>query len=235
MAFDQAHCVSGVIARSPPEADDKAISWPARLLSGLLRRRPWRLAMTRGGASIRFDLADHWTVNLKVECQKITSDKRLAMRFFPLLLLLVLLVACETAPAPTGPMQAAPKPVSVQFYLIYETPGNNLVERTVEATGETILLAGRPDLTERDISWAQVQIDPLSSRPSVLVHFTPVGTDKLASLTRQNIGRRMAIIIDGRILATPLITSEIRDGRATIQGFKSVAEAQRVADSLAQR
>jgi preprotein translocase subunit SecD len=108
-------------------------------------------------------------------------------------------------------------------------------ERKVEATGETIFLADRPDLTERDIAWAAMEIDSLSSRASVLVHFAPVGADKLAALTRQNIGKRMAIFIDGKALSTPLITSEIRDGRATIQGFKSAAEAQRVADSLAQR
>jgi len=157
------------------------------------------------------------------------------MRSLLLLLALIAVAACETEPVPLSPTQGAPKRVTVQFYLIYEAPGLNVKERKVEATGETIFLADRPDLTERDIAWAAMEIDSLSSRASVLVHFAPVGADKLAALTRQNIGKRMAIFIDGKALSTPLITSEIRDGRATIQGFKSAAEAQRVADSLAQR
>jgi preprotein translocase subunit SecD len=159
------------------------------------------------------------------------------MRFFLLFLILLLAAACETARVPPGAAQSptARKRASVQFFLIYEAPASDLAERKVEATGETVFLAAKPDLTNADIAWAEMQVDPISSRPSVLVHFTPVGTDKLAALTKQNIGRRMAIILDGRVLATPLITSEIGDGRATLQGFKSAGEAQWVADSLAQR
>ena len=164
------------------------------------------------------------------------------MRFFPLLMTLLLVAACRIEPVPSGTVQrqgaatpGLPRRVSVQFYLIYEAPSPTLTERKVETTGETIFLASRPDLTERDMAWAEMQVDSLSARASVLVHFTPIGADKLAALTKQNIGRRMAIMIDGRTLATPLITSEISDGRATIQGFKSASEAQRVADSLAQR
>jgi len=147
----------------------------------------------------------------------------------------LLFAACTmTSPGPET-TEGSPARVSAEFYLVYEAPGGNVVERTVEATSETVFLSSRPDLTERDISWATMQTDRLSGRPAVLIHFTPIGTDKLALLTRQNIGRRLAIVIDGKILSTPLIRAEIRDGRATIEGFKSAAEAQRVADALAGR
>jgi preprotein translocase subunit SecD len=154
------------------------------------------------------------------------------MRFALFALPLLFLVACGTAPTPTGPGQGAPKRAIVQFYLVREEPGPNVVEYKVGATSETIFLAQKPDLTNRDIAWAEMQMDPITGRASVLVHLTLEGREKLALLTGRNAGRRLAIAVDGRIISTPLITKELRDGRATIQGFRSAAEAQRVADSL---
>jgi len=154
------------------------------------------------------------------------------MRFTLFLLLFVFVAACGTAPRPTGPGQGARKRASVQFYLVHEQPGPDVAEYKVNTTSETIFLAPRPELTNRDISWAEMQVDSITGRASVLIHFTIEGTDKLAILTGRNAGRRLAIAVDGRIISTPLIAKELRDGRATIQGFPSAAEAQRVADSL---
>ena len=155
------------------------------------------------------------------------------MRLLLLLPFLLLMAACETTPVQPAPGQALIKPAAVTFYVIHETPGPNLTERKVEATGETILLGAQPDLTNSDVAWAEMAMDRFSTRSLVLVHFSPVGADKLAALTRQNIGRRLAILVSSRVIATPLITTEIRDGRLTIQGFRSPGEARWVADSLA--
>jgi len=113
--------------------------------------------------------------------------------------------------------------------------GAGIEQRKIDSTGEIVLLARRPDLTEGDISWATLLTDAGGLRPAVLVHFTPSGRDKLELLTRQNVGKRLAIVVEGKILSAPLIRTAIRDGRATIQGFRSVQEAQRVADALAWR
>lgn len=105
----------------------------------------------------------------------------------------------------------------------------------MERTGEIVFLGPSPDLTERDIAWVEMQSERISGRPSLLVHFTPVGADKFAVLTRQNVGRRLAIVVNGTIISTPLIRAEIRDGRATIQGFRSATEAQALAAALGRR
>ncbi|MCX8037661.1 MAG: hypothetical protein N3D11_11580 [Candidatus Sumerlaeia bacterium] len=155
----------------------------------------------------------------------------------PFLLLLVLaMTACETPPVEPLPRPAGLPPAPLfQIYLIHEEPGPNVVERRVEKTGETIFLARRPDATEYDMAWAEVQVDRITGRPSVLAHFTIEGADKLALLTAQNIGRRMALIMDGRVLATPLIIAPIRDGRIRIEGFVSKEQAQRLADAVNRR
>ena len=156
-----------------------------------------------------------------------------------LALALVLLAAC--APVPISPEAArrtagsGRAPVSIEFYLVHEAPGENVVERRMERTGEIVFLGPSPDLTERDIAWVEMQSERISGRPSLLVHFTPVGADKFAVLTRQNVGRRLAIVVNGTIISTPLIRAEIRDGRATIQGFRSATEAQALAAALGRR
>jgi len=157
------------------------------------------------------------------------------MRFSVLIVSLLTLAACETPPTPGDLSSPSAKQISIEFHLVHDLPRANSIERKVEATGETIYLASRPDLTEREIDWAEMQRDPLTSRPSVAVYFTRPGTDKLASLTRHNIGRALAIVIDGKVLSVPYISSEIPTGRVTIRGFQSAAEAQRVADSFARR
>ena len=148
----------------------------------------------------------------------------------------LVLIAAACAPTSTvPPANPTANPVSVTIHLIHESPGEGLIEWKVERTGEILLLSPKPDLTHRDISWAALQLDYIKRRAYVLVHFSPVGREKLATLTRQNIGKRLAILVDGKVLSTPLIQSEVRDGRATIQGFRSFDEAQRVADSLSRQ
>ena len=115
-------------------------------------------------------------------------------RIVPILSLMVLVAACATNPTPETNLT----PVSFEIYLIHESPAPDLVQRTVEATGETILLAKKPDLTASDIKWAKAQINPISGRPQVIVRFTQIGADKLAFLTRENLGRRLAIVVDGK-------------------------------------
>jgi preprotein translocase subunit SecD len=153
--------------------------------------------------------------------------------FVPVLLLLMLTACLPTGSRPGGP--GAPAPVSIEFYLIHEEFVEGLTPRVVERTGETVLLASQPDLTEDHIGWAASEVDRVAGQPYILLHFTPLGTDKLATLTRGNIGKRLAVFVDGRIISTPMIQGVIDDGRVTIRGFKTIDEARRVARFLARR
>lgn len=156
------------------------------------------------------------------------------MRFFAVAPLIVLALGCATSPTQTTTSQTS-KPASVGFYLVHEAPGEGLIEYRWDRTGETLFLSTTPDLTNADIRLAKVRLDMIKRRAVVLVHFTPVGSEKLATLTSRNIGKRMAIAVDRRIISVPLIHAAIRDGRATIQGFNSPDEAQRIADSLSRK
>ena len=65
--------------------------------------------------------------------------------------------------------------------------------------------------------------------PSVNFSLTPEGTKQFAKITRENIGRRLAIIVAGKVVSAPFIRSEISGGSGQISGNFTVEEARRMA------
>jgi len=63
---------------------------------------------------------------------------------------------------------------------------------------------------------------------------TPDGTRQFAEITSQNIGKRLAIVIDGRLITAPMIQSSITAGRGQITGTFTKQEARDLAAKLNQ-
>ena len=80
-------------------------------------------------------------------------------------------------------------------------------------------------LTGADLATARVSIDQNTSEPYVSVEFTPAGAKAFAELTEANVGRRLAIILDGNIHSAPVIRERIPSGQAQITGGFSSEEA----------
>ena len=80
-------------------------------------------------------------------------------------------------------------------------------------------------LTGADLAMARVSIDQTTSEPYVSVDFNKTGTKAFGDLTEQNVGRRLAIILDGNVYSAPVIRERIPSGRAQITGGFTVEEA----------
>jgi len=65
--------------------------------------------------------------------------------------------------------------------------------------------------------------------PEVKLTLNKEGRKKFAKLTRENVGRRLAIILDGVVKSAPVIREPILDGEAVISGNFTVEEAQDLA------
>ncbi len=87
---------------------------------------------------------------------------------------------------------------------------------------------GPVELKGSDLVDARVQFDRFN-RPEVALEFTAEGAKKFADLTRNNIGRRLAIVLDGTIYSAPNIKTAITDGRAVITGINDLDEATQIA------
>jgi len=85
-------------------------------------------------------------------------------------------------------------------------------------------------LTGSELTRAEVQADPNSTGNwQVSIEFTATGTRIFGEVTEQNVGRRLAIILDGTLYSAPRINERIPGGRAVITGQFTVDEARDLA------
>ncbi len=61
--------------------------------------------------------------------------------------------------------------------------------------------------------------------PQIALRFDDEGAKLFADITARNIGKPVAILIDGEVVSQPTVQSEIRDGQAVITGSYTLAEA----------
>jgi preprotein translocase subunit SecD len=85
-------------------------------------------------------------------------------------------------------------------------------------------------LTGAELTRAEVQADPNSpGNWQVAIEFTATGTRIFGEVTEQNVGRHLAIILDGTLYSAPRINERIPGGRAVITGQFTVDEARDLA------
>jgi preprotein translocase subunit SecD len=85
-------------------------------------------------------------------------------------------------------------------------------------------------LTGAELNSAEVQADPNSpGNWQVAIEFNAQGTRIFGELTEQNVGRHLAIILDGNVYSAPRINERIPGGRAVITGQFTIEEARDLA------
>ncbi len=72
----------------------------------------------------------------------------------------------------------------------------------------------------------------MAGEPVVSIKFNKEGGDLFAEITRANIGRQLAIFLDGEVLSAPNINEAITGGTAMISGGFTPTEAKELAQSL---
>jgi preprotein translocase subunit SecD len=85
-------------------------------------------------------------------------------------------------------------------------------------------------LTGAELTRAEVQADPNSpGNWQVAIEFTATGTRIFGEVTEANVGKHLAIILDGSVYSAPRINERIPGGRAVITGQFTVDEARDLA------
>jgi len=102
-----------------------------------------------------------------------------------------------------------------------------------ERDGTSVLVKKSVILTGERINDAQPGFDSRNNEPAVHINLDAVGARKFKEATRENVGKRMAIILfekgRGEIVTAPVIREEIGGGRVQISGQMSTSEAQNTA------
>jgi preprotein translocase subunit SecD len=96
--------------------------------------------------------------------------------------------------------------------------------------GNLLLVKKQVILTGERINDAQPGFDNRNNEPAVHINLDGVGARKFKEASRENVGKRMAIILfekgKGEIVTAPVIREEIGGGRVQISGRMSTVEAQ---------
>jgi len=79
---------------------------------------------------------------------------------------------------------------------------------------------------------ARTGIDEFTNQPMVMVSFDEAGARKFALLTQANVGKPLAIVLDGKVLSAPVINEPILGGHAQISGGYTQETANQMAIAL---
>ncbi|MBC7766813.1 protein translocase subunit SecD [Arenimonas sp.] len=137
--------------------------------------------------------------------------------------------------------------------LIVELPGVSDTQKAIELIGQTPVLefalieemkgtSGTStatstqlfptELTGKYIKTARVEYDSRTNKPQIGIVFDSKGADLFAKITKENIGKPLAILLDGQVISSPIIQGEILGGQAQISGQFSIQEANALARGL---
>lgn len=141
--------------------------------------------------------------------------------------------------------------VSGSNRIIVELPGIKNIDEAIKLIGQTPFLEFReenpnptatPDksgqvsvpldqafkptgLTGKQFKRATLEFDQRTGVPQIALQFDAEGTKLFADITSRNVGKRVAILLDGQVLSAPTVNTPITDGRAIITGQFTVQEA----------
>ncbi|GAB6100315.1 hypothetical protein JCM16358_21940 [Halanaerocella petrolearia] len=115
--------------------------------------------------------------------------------------------------------------------IIVELPGIKNPNQAIETIGKTAQLkfkdeAGNVLMSGEYLQEANARFGGQFNQPVIQVIFTDKGERKFAEVTRNNVGNRIGIYLDDKLLTNPRVNEPITAGKASITGYKNLEEAQ---------
>lgn len=126
---------------------------------------------------------------------------------------------------------AGVKDISAAIRLIGDTPYLEFKEERLEQERNEILEEQKKTgefredpyfmptpLTGRHLKRANLDFDQTTFQPQISLELTEEGAKIFAELTKKNVGKQLAIYLDGAPISAPVVREEITEGRAQITG-----------------
>ena len=137
--------------------------------------------------------------------------------------------------------------MAAAFTALAAQPGSFEIRRVVEekdsAGAETLAFAHAREgaesslrvmkeavLNGKDVAHAAAQKDPVTGNLGVRVTLTEKGKERFASLTERSVGKRLAIVVNGKIVSAPVVREKIAGGEVVVNGNFSAKEADELAE-----
>lgn len=148
-----------------------------------------------------------------------------------------------------------------KYRLIVDLPGVTNIDEAIKIIGETPLLEFKTErknftanpekkdesgnvvlkvedmfentkLTGQFLKSARVEFSQTTGVPMIMLNFNKEGADIFSEITKNNIGKTVAIFLDGQIISSPKVNEEISGGEAVITGDFNIKEAKELVGRL---
>lgn len=128
----------------------------------------------------------------------------------------------------------------LEFRLLKKDLNKDVLQKQIDAASSSPELLKKivvsaydaPVLTGGNLKRANLMFDPTSRKPLVSLEFNDEGNKIFEKVTGENVGRELAIFLDGEIISNPVIQQKISGGRAQINGSFTAQEARDLVNNL---
>ena len=116
------------------------------------------------------------------------------------------------------------KTAQLNFRLVSENSEFG-VDELISETGEKLKISKRIVMSGENLIDAQPSIQNQQNEPTVSFTLDRLGAQKFGRATTDNVGKRLAIVLDGKIISAPNINEPITSGNGMISGNFTFQEA----------
>ena len=117
------------------------------------------------------------------------------------------------------------KTAQLNFRLVSDEKNDFGTEILLSEANEELTVSKRIIISGDNLLDAQPRLDNQSNQPNVFFSLDRIGAKKFAKSTTDNVGKRIAIILDGKIISAPNVREPITGGNGSISGNFSFQEA----------
>ena len=117
------------------------------------------------------------------------------------------------------------KTAQLTFRLVSKDDGFGSEKLILSENNEELIVNKRVVVNGDNLVDAQPQFDSQSNQPIVLFTLDRLGAQKFGKITSENVGRRLAIVLDNSVISAPQIREPITGGTGTISGGFSFQES----------
>ena len=117
------------------------------------------------------------------------------------------------------------KTAQLNFRLVSNEKNDFGTEILLSDTNEELPVSKRIIISGDNLQDAQPRLDSQSNQPNVFFSLDRIGAKKFAKSTTENVGKRIAIILDGKVISAPNVREPITGGNGSISGNFSFQEA----------
>ena len=134
---------------------------------------------------------------------------------------------------PTALKEVIGKTAKLTFHMVYDEYSKTNSYKTLKPVSDdkrnlsSSKIESKALLAGNALTHARASIG--NRGPEVQIRFNSEGASKFARITKENINRRLAIVLDGQVISAPSISTPILDGNCVINGSFTTEEANNLA------